>query len=60
MKGENNHRYGKSFSDEARKKRSETLSGENNPFYGKKHSEETKQNWSKKRKGKKHPTIKDS
>ena len=54
MKGENNHRYGKSFSDETRGKRSEILSGKNNPFYGKKHSEETKQNWSKKRKGKKH------
>lgn len=35
--------YGKNFSDEHRRKLSESLRGENNPFHGKKHSEETKQ-----------------
>lgn len=53
MRGEKNHRYGKSPSRETRKKRSESLKGEKNPMYGKSYSEETKRKWSEQRTGRK-------
>ena len=54
QRGEKNHRYGKSHSEESRKFLSENMKGEKNPFYGKSHSEETRKKISetKKRNGK--------
>jgi len=43
--------YGKTLTEEHKKKCSESSKGEKNGFYGKKHSEETKAKWSAKRKG---------
>ena len=40
--GEKNHNYGKSLSEETRRKISEANSGENHPQYGKPLSEETR------------------
>jgi group I intron endonuclease len=40
IRGENNHNFGKSLSDETKEKLSASLSGEGNGFYGKKHSDE--------------------
>ena len=40
-KGKLNPMYGKIFSDEWRKEKSELMSGEKNPFYGQKHTEES-------------------
>lgn len=55
-KGANNPNYGKSLTEEDRKKISETLkgrySGKNNPMYGKHHTEETKREMRGTRKGK--------
>jgi group I intron endonuclease len=42
-KGKEHHSYGKSLSDEHKKKLSKTFSGENNHFYGKKHSKVTRE-----------------
>ena len=58
MKGENNHRYGVSVSDETKQKISDTRkengigSGEKNPMFGKNHSKESKKKISENRKGK--------
>lgn len=49
-KGENNHFFGKSFSEEHKIKLRENhwdCSGENHPMYGKHHSQEVKKNMSK-------------
>lgn len=51
-KGEKNPMYGKTFTEEVKKKMSERNSGEGNPFYGKKHSDEAKKKISKANKGK--------
>jgi hypothetical protein len=54
MSGENHPFYGKTHSEEARKKMSESKSGENHPFYGKTLSEEAKKKIGKAHKGKAH------
>lgn len=46
------HLKGKKFSEETKRKMSESFKGEKNGFYGKKHSEETKQKMSESCKGK--------
>lgn len=51
-KGEKNPMYGKTFSDEYKKKLSEKYSGVNNPFFGKHHTEKTKEKISSANKGK--------
>ena len=45
------HGKGRTFSDETRKKISESKKCENNPFYGKTHSEETRRKLSEAHKG---------
>jgi len=50
--GKNSPNYGKSPSEETRKKQSEKMRGENNPNFGKKHSEENRRKMSEKKKGK--------
>lgn len=59
--GELNPNYGKKFSDETRRKLSEShigiQSGENHPMYGKHHSEETKKLISDKKSGINHPNY---
>ncbi len=45
---------GSKYSDERKKKISESLKGENNPMYGKTHSKKSKEKMSKAQKGRKH------
>ena len=56
--GEKNPMYGKKFSEEHRKKLSESHKGINHPMYGKHFSEEHKKKLSESKKGKKHPKAK--
>lgn len=58
QKGENNPRFGKHHSAEARKKISESMKGENNPMFGKpawnkgkQHSAEARKKMSESKKG---------
>jgi hypothetical protein len=51
-KGKDHPNYGKSHSEETKRKISEKLSGEKHPMYGKSHSEETKRKISEAHKGK--------
>ena len=55
ISGENNHNYGKQFSEETKQKMSEAKKGENHPNYGKKQSEETKRKKSEAMKGENNP-----
>jgi len=52
--GENNPNYGKHFSEETRKKMSESKYGENNPMYGKHHTEESRKKMGESKIGKHH------
>lgn len=54
IRGENNPRFGKTFTPEQRARRSELLSGKNHPLYGVKMSDSTKNKISNSLKGKKH------
>ena len=53
VKGEKNGMYGKTHSNEYKKKLSENMKGEKNPFYGKVHTDEVKEMISKANKGRK-------
>jgi group I intron endonuclease len=50
--------YGRTHTDETKKKDREAKLGENNPFYGKTHTEETKQKQSESQLGEKNPNSK--
>ncbi len=52
FKGKNNPMYGKSHSEETKKKFSECRRGKLHPFYGKKHSDETRKKMLTSQKGK--------
>ena len=53
--GDNHPLFGKTHSNETKKKMSDSLKGENNPLFGKTHSNETKKKMSEANKGKKSP-----
>lgn len=53
--GEIHHMYGKTHTEETKKKISQAIKGENNPFYGKVHTEETKKKISQAISGENHP-----
>lgn len=57
LKGEDNPNYGKSLSEEHKKKLSEVNKGENNPNYGKHHSEEVRKKISEANKGTNNPNY---